>query len=58
MITEEDKIRKAHEIYYRRNGMKYRSEDTEQSSTGIGKNFNNDNTDRSNSYLSKSKKKY
>ncbi len=30
MITEEDKIRKAHEIYYRRNGMKYRSEDTEQ----------------------------
>lgn len=37
MITEEDKIRKAHEIYYRRNGMKYRSEDTEQSSTGIGK---------------------
>lgn len=37
MITEEDKIRKAHEIYYRRNGMKYRSEDTEQSSIGIGK---------------------
>ena len=37
MITEDEKIRKAHEIYYRRNGMKYRSEDTEQSSTGIGK---------------------
>lgn len=37
MITEEDKIRKAHEIYYRRNGMKYRSEDATTSSIGIGK---------------------
>lgn len=37
MITEEDKIRKAHEIYYRRNGMKYRSEDTIQSGGSIWK---------------------
>lgn len=39
MITEDEKIRKAHEIYYRRNGMKYRSEDTVQSSGGMGKIF-------------------
>ncbi len=28
MITDDEKIRKAHEIYYKRNGIKYRSEDT------------------------------
>lgn len=39
MITEDEKIRKAHEIYYRRNGMKYRSEDTVQSNGSIGKIF-------------------
>lgn len=39
MITEDEKIRKAHEIYYRRNGMKYRSEETVQSTGGIGKIF-------------------
>ena len=28
MITDDEKIRKAHEIYYKRNGIKYRSEET------------------------------
>ena len=37
MITEDEKIRKAHEIYYRRNGMKYRSEEAQASNNGIGK---------------------
>lgn len=37
MITEDEKIRKAHEIYYRRNGMKYRSEEAQASNSGIGK---------------------
>lgn len=36
MITDDEKIRKAHEIYYKRNGIKYRSEETIKSK-GISK---------------------
>lgn len=36
MITDNEKIQKAHEIYYRRNGIKYRSAEVEKKS-GFGK---------------------
>lgn len=36
MITDDEKIRKAHEIYYKRNGIKYRAEEASRSK-GVNK---------------------